>query len=70
MASMTVADLKERLEDYGDHLQVKVVLELGADEVVQDFEVTEQTVDGEPAVVLTVYTEGETPADDSEAAPV
>lgn len=52
---MTNGELKELLDEYGDHLPVVVVVDRGADDVQFDsFDLDTQTRNGEPALAITV----------------
>lgn len=52
---MTNAELREALDEYGDHLNVVIVINQGAnDRVVPNFEVTDSSESGETQVTLLV----------------
>jgi hypothetical protein len=52
---VNVGQLKELLDDYGDHLPVAVVVNKGErDEWFDEFDFGDETRQGEPTVTLTV----------------
>lgn len=52
---MNVGELKERLDEFGDHVPVAVVVEAGASEKVhRQYDVDDRTIDGEIVVTLTI----------------
>jgi len=57
---MTVAELIEKLEDYGDHLPVKLVIrgKLAGDDIYSDISVGDERVNQEISVVIEKDPEG------------
>jgi hypothetical protein len=52
---MNVGELREKLGEVGDHLNVQVVVDLGDGETtVTDFATDETTVDGQPVFTIKV----------------
>lgn len=52
---MNVGELRERLDDWGDHIPVRVVVNRGEnDRVFDEFDVDDYTRSGEMAVEITV----------------
>lgn len=47
----TVGELREKLDDYGDHVPVKVVAEKGNGTWIRDFDVKDQTDHTEGVIV-------------------